>query len=85
MVGYIYVTDASYFGRTDKSGTWTVTNLPHGTYHLSLWHPLMRESAAILERDVTVADDEPVTVKVQLASPLRRPPLPATVRARNQY
>jgi plastocyanin len=84
MVGYVFVTDAAYFGRTDAAGAWTVTNLPLGSYHLSLWHPLMREATASLERDVTVADDEPVTLKLQLAHPLRRPPLPATVR-RDQY
>src|ERR1700726_14689 len=58
MVGYIFVTDATYFGRTDARGAWSVTNVPRGTYHISLWHPLLRDSAASLERDVAVTGDE---------------------------
>src|SRR5471030_942871 len=71
MVGYIFVTDAAYFGRTDAGGTWTAANVPRGTYHMSLWHPLLRESAAFLERDVTVTADEAAKLEVQLAQPLR--------------
>ncbi len=55
MVGYIYVTDATYFGRTDAHGVWTVANVPRGTYHVSLWHPLLREPPASLDRDVSVS------------------------------
>jgi plastocyanin len=47
MVGYIYVTDATYFGRTDAHGAWSVTNVPRGIYHVSLWHPLLRDSRGI--------------------------------------
>ena len=38
MLGYVYVTDAPYFTRTDASGHWTL-NLPAGDYELALWHP----------------------------------------------
>jgi plastocyanin len=85
MVGYIFVTDAAYFGRTDASGAWTATNVPRGSYHLSIWHPLLRESIASLERDVTVGADEPAKLEVQLAQPLRPAPLQANARSRSQY
>jgi plastocyanin len=85
MVGYIFVTDAAYFGRTDAGGTWTAANVPRGTYHVSLWHPLLRESAASLEREVTVGADEPAKLEVQLAQPLRPAPLQSNSRSRNQY
>lgn len=85
MVGYIFVTDAAYFGRTDASGNWTATNVPRGTYHVSLWHPLLRESVASLERDVVVASDEPAKLAVQLAQALRPAPLSSNSRSRNQY
>jgi plastocyanin len=84
MVGYIYVTDAAYFGRTDASGTWVAANVPRGTYHVSVWHPLLRDSVASLERDVTVGSDEPAKLEVQLAQPLRPAPL-SNSRSRDQY
>jgi plastocyanin len=85
MVGYIFVTDAAYFGRTDASGTWSASNVPRGTYHLSLWHPLLRETSASLERDVTVGGEDATKVEVQLAQPLRPAPLQSNSRSRNQY
>jgi plastocyanin len=85
MVGYIFVTDATYFGRTDARGAWSVTNVPRGTYHISLWHPLLRDSAASLERDVSVTGDESANTTVQLAQSLRPAPLQATARSKDEY
>jgi plastocyanin len=85
MVGYIFVTDASYFGRTDARGVWNATNVPRGTYHVSLWHPLLREPAASLEREVSVTGDEPANVTVQLAQSLRPAPLQTSARSKDQY
>ena len=85
MVGYIYVTDATYFGRTDAHGVWTVANVPRGTYHVSLWHPLLREPPASLDRAVSVSADEPAAVTVQLAQALRPAPLQTTPRSKDQY
>lgn len=85
MVGYIFVTDATYFGRTDARGTWSVTNVPRGTYHISVWHPLLRDSAASLERDVAVSGDESANTTVQLAQSLRPAPLQATARSKDEY
>jgi len=85
MVGYIVVTDATYFGRTDAHGIWFATNVPRGTYHMSVWHPLLRDAADSLERDVSITGDESATATVQLAQALRPAPLPATVRSRDAY
>jgi plastocyanin len=85
MVGYIVVTDAAYFGRTDAHGVWSAANVPRGIYHVNIWHPLMRDPAGSLDRDVTVSGDEPVTTTVQLAQALKPAPLPATARPRDQY
>jgi plastocyanin len=85
MVGYIYVTDATYFGRTDTHGVWSVANVPRGTYRVSLWHPLLREPAASLDREVSVSGDDPTTTTVQLAQTLRPAPLQATARSKDQY
>jgi hypothetical protein len=85
MVGYIVVTDATYFGRTDARGIWSATNVPRGTYHVSLWHPLLRDTGASLDQDVSLTGDEPKSITVQLAQALRPAPLQATARARDQY
>jgi plastocyanin len=85
MVGYIYVTDAAYFGRTDASGAWNATNVPRGSYQLSLWHPLLRDSPASLEREVSISGDESTKLEVQLTQPLRPAPLQKNSRSRNEY
>lgn len=38
MLGYVYVTDTPYFGKTDANGDWAL-DLPEGDYQLQLWHP----------------------------------------------
>ena len=85
MVGYIVVTDATYFVRTDAHGARSVTNLPRGIYHVSLWHPLLRDSVTSLDRDVSITGEEPATTTVQLAQALRPAPLQATARSRDEY
>lgn len=39
MQGYIYVTDAAYFGRTDGNGFLRLSGLAPGTYRLNVWRP----------------------------------------------
>jgi plastocyanin len=85
MVGYIFVTDAQYFGRTDAHGAWSVQNVPRGTYHVSVWHPLLREPAASLDHEITVVGDDPATVTVQLAQALRPAPRQTTARSKDEY
>jgi plastocyanin len=85
MVGYILVTDATYFGRTDARGNWSATNVPRGTYHVSIWHPLLREAVPSLERDVLIAGDEAATTTVQLAQALRPAPLQTSARSKDEY
>ena len=85
MVGYIFVTDAAYFGRTDARGAWSVAGVPRGNYHVSLWHPLLRDSVASLERQVSITGDESARVTVQLAQPLRPAPLQSGARSKDQY
>ncbi|HLK70966.1 MAG TPA: methylamine utilization protein, partial [Steroidobacteraceae bacterium] len=36
MVGYLLVTEAPYFGRTDAAGAWTL-EVPRGRYRISIW------------------------------------------------
>ena len=39
MVGYLYVTDAPYFGKTDAGGYLRLAGLKPGRYVLGLWRP----------------------------------------------
>lgn len=78
MLAYVVVTAAPFFGRTDKKGEMLVPTLPAGTYRLRLWHPLLNESAASLERVVQIAGADRTDVSVKLARALR--PAPITSR-----
>ena len=55
MVAYIVVTPAPFFGRTDERGVWVIPNVPEGAYRIRLWHPLLKDPTAMLERPVRIA------------------------------
>jgi plastocyanin len=74
MVGYLVVTDAQYFGRTDASGSWTA-DIARGKYRVSVWHPRMNDDANELERELTVSAGDRVTHELRLTKPLRPAPL----------
>jgi plastocyanin len=57
MLGYIYVTDSPWFGRTDAGGALQLADLPAGEYRIHLWHPLMNEGQAEIVQKVTVGED----------------------------
>jgi len=38
MSGYIFVAGNPYYALTDSSGTFTITDVPPGTYTISCWH-----------------------------------------------
>ena len=65
MLGYIYVTDSPWFGRTDAGGTLQLADLPAGEYRIHLWHPLMNEAQAEIVQKVTVGED-PAANRVHL-------------------
>jgi len=74
MVGYLLVTDAAYFGRTDGTGAWSA-EVPHGRYRVTLWHPRLRDSEADLERELTVAESDRAELTLRLTKPLQPAPL----------
>jgi plastocyanin len=43
MIGYIYVVDTPFFGRSNESGQLSLHDLPAGTYRVTAWHPRMQE------------------------------------------
>lgn len=44
MVAYIFVLDTPWFAKTGEDGKAELRNLPHGSYEVRVWHPLMRET-----------------------------------------
>jgi hypothetical protein len=58
MSAYVVVVDNPYFGVTAKNGSFTINNVPPGTYKLKTWH----EKLKTVEQDVTVEGGKVVGV-----------------------
>ncbi|HYL70709.1 MAG TPA: methylamine utilization protein [Steroidobacteraceae bacterium] len=74
MLAYLVVTDAAYFGRTDHDGAFTV-EVPHGRYHVGIWHPRLRDAETDLERELSVGDGDRADFTLRLAKSLEPAPL----------
>ena len=73
MLAYVVVTDASYFGRTDSAGKWS-SDIPRGSYRVSVWHPRLRDSLEP-EQSLTVANDEGIALSLRLSRALQLAPM----------
>lgn len=62
MRGWIYVADNPYYAITSKDGTFTIADVPPGTYTLVTW----QEYTGAMEIPVTVKGKEVVPVTVEL-------------------
>lgn len=58
MVAYIHVVNTPWLGKTDAEGKVRLDNLPPGKYRLHAWHYRLPVSAAIPDKDITVATGE---------------------------
>lgn len=76
MVGYIYVTDTPYFGKTDAAGTVRLETLPRGSYHVVLWSPNIADDAGVLRKEVEVEEQGMSEVNFRLKKSLRPRPEP---------
>jgi plastocyanin len=85
MVGYIYVTDAPFFGMTDPAGTLRVPGLAAGEYRISVWSPFIADRDSSLTRTVRVDALAPAASRVQLVDALRARPEPRPPRADWEY
>lgn len=85
MIAYLVVTDAGWFGRTATDGTWTATDLPSGDFRIEVWHPRMREAAAMIERALMLAAAKRESVEVQLTRSLRPEALGRRPRSWSDY
>jgi len=54
MRAYVYVVEAQHFGRANVEGSWS-SDVVAGEYTLTIWHPLSRTQAPVLEQRVTIS------------------------------
>jgi plastocyanin len=85
MVGYIYVTDSPFFGKTDADGTLRLQNIKGGDYKVSLWSPFVADNSEALNRNVHVDEHDVTSTRVQLTRELRDQPEPRPRRKDWEY
>lgn len=67
MLGYIFVVDTPYFGKTDSEGNLTL-ELPDGDYQLDVWHPRIQDKFSVLSRPLSLPSTS--DIEIVLSSPL---------------
>jgi plastocyanin len=75
MLAYVMVTAAPFFGRSDPKGEWILADVPNGMYRLKVWHPLLNEPPAALERDIDVRSPTRTEAVVRLTRSMRPAPI----------
>lgn len=58
MQNWGYAIDNPYYAVTDLDGSFTISDLPTGTYHIKAWHPILGTQ----ERNITVKPNETVSL-----------------------
>lgn len=51
MEGFVVAVPTPYFAVTDRSGAYSIPDLPDGTYTVKVWHPTLKETG----REVTIS------------------------------
>jgi hypothetical protein len=54
MIGFIYVADTPYFGKTAANGIVRTRSLPPGEYIVRVWHPRMADSEESTSQRVNI-------------------------------
>jgi plastocyanin len=66
MLGYIFVVDTPYFGKTDIKGN-LILDLPNGEYQLNVWHPRIQDKVTSLSRQLIVPAESEINIKLRSA------------------
>lgn len=61
---HILVFDHPYFATSEKTGAFSIDDIPAGTYHVKAWHPLL----GVAEQVVTIAAGQPASVALKLGA-----------------
>jgi len=84
MIGYVFVTEATYFGKTDAKGVWHIDSVANNRYELDVWSPLLARDEPSLKRTVDVGD-APSEIVIRLQKPVQQEPAPQTDRKVRDY
>jgi plastocyanin len=74
MIGFVYVTDSPWFGKTDPQGRIEIAAIPPGEYRVHLWHPRFAPDEAQIERSLSVAAAGTATLSVSLQRTMQPEP-----------
>jgi plastocyanin len=85
MIGYVYVTDATYFGKTDTQGTWRAGSVAPAQYQLDVWSPLLARDEPALRQPINVSDAQPTDIVIRLTRPVQPEPAAQTDRKLRDY
>jgi hypothetical protein len=69
MESWALVADHPYYALTDKDGRYRLTDIPPGTYRVTVWHPYLRESYA---HEVTIAPKGQTVLDMTIVAPTGR-------------
>ena len=61
---WILVLDHPYFATSEKAGTFSIEDVPPGTYHVKAWHPLLGTA----EQSVTITAGQAANVALRIGS-----------------
>ena len=82
MLGYIYVVETPWFGKSDAAGALNIGNVPAGSYRARLWYPGLAQTAVPIEKTVQVTATGSVSVSFDNAVAESLPePQPTTTRS----
>ena len=73
MVGYIWVTDSPWFGRTGANGALQLHDLAPGEYQVRIWHARLAESGPQLQARLTLVAGATANANFRLRQPLKGP------------
>lgn len=80
MVGYVFVSDTPYFGKSEAKGVVQLRDLPAGEYLVRVWHPDMDNPEQPALRSIRVEDQNVVdsnwTIALHPSFRPRRAPVP---------
>lgn len=66
MLGYIYVADTPYFGKSKADGSISIEGLPEGDYQMRIWHPGMGMMAGETGKQVSIRDGNATQLNWQI-------------------
>jgi hypothetical protein len=78
MIGFIYVADTPYFGKSGGDGIVRLANLPAGEYEVRVWHPRLADSEESTSRRISVGAgtaEESWQLRLKPEFRLRRAPI----------